>query len=872
MGEEKAEKINVLAKQIETKTFETQDLLKARRLSQAAVKLKEIDRLLKELDSYHVTIDKNFRKVITAFKDVVEGRKTVEELFNVKIAKQGLPEKYVEGWKANEKAILAFANSKIRKGKFKTGKEIYGLCLEIEAFVKAIAVKAGDAAFADWVKVGLYSELYKVIKATLGKSDLSEEMQVAVGRVLDQALVFSGGGGEGGESASAKGPKIDPLFVYAGRLAGKFQLPEVDAKPQPLAEELFTGEDFLEGIEEEAMPKDVLDDLNATLEELGDKVRIANPWQEALLNLFAVYVIKPVYQKIKESADIGIVRYPVRKILLSLRNTITTVFAAPETSVEMVKSVINSMRVVTAGLSDFGIKLLLDAKFNGAADLIIKMVQAVEESDVAGNLGEILRRNPKRIAEERLNNPRNITRLSALTYLLFKLKEENRENKTLLIGIQFAIQILIRLRDDSELLTVSPVIKRNMRDLFARYKSKLTEIPFAKDVGEDEIETILGMILPDNVSAGLDEKVEPGGELNYKKIEKFIVLIEDLLVKDPEKYSKYNAVLVCLMENIREYLHRPNAKQRLLRDFATLQRLIRDVAKEKVPGNPFVKLVFKHPELVYGTITTLYKQPDAADRPGGISQLRRLKTALEQIAKENAGDKTIVDAMELGRLLLDGFASDRDFFAHIAQFEEVLDTVFFGRKFANLRVSGEARAALKSIIGYVPIERKEPDIAVVSRIADAFGSFEDFAGRPVAELQERAMVLVSEVPDVLKLNYALAGLGEGLKALAGKMAGEKFGVKERALFDYLFANYRDYLCDKYGNDIEKFLLEVKAGDPPEIELKIENIEKEALVLAKFGAVALAKIGIPKVAAMIRSNLVTLANAAKARLLKRKRAA
>ncbi|MBI4235326.1 hypothetical protein HY604_03435 [Candidatus Peregrinibacteria bacterium] len=880
MGEKGPEgyKINAIVKQIEAKAFETRDQLKVRRLEQARISLREIDSLIKQLASYGVKIDPQFQKIINLCKDVVFGRKSFEEAFNVKIVENpGLPEKYVEDWKAQEKAIIAFANSKIRGRKFLTPEKIKAVSVEIESFVKELDHLAIEKTFASWVRTGFYSELYKAIKGSVSDRKLSGEMAAVVGYVLDQALVFEGGDGgadeEGGEvgkdKASGKESEpvalpVDPLLIYNGKLEGKFKLPTVEEAGVAFGPGILTADDFFIGIEEEELPADVLEDLKETLGDIGDMAKAANPWQEALLNLFAVYVIKPAYQAVKEHADWAVVRYSVRKLLLKARREIGQIFATPKASAELIVKVLNVMRVSTVGLADVGIKVFLDGKFEGAADMVFAMVKELEDNDSADKLTDILKRSPDDCARWRMSNPDGIVRLSALTFLLLKLKEENRDNKPLLIGLQFAISVLIRLRNDAELLQVSSSLRGSLKGIFSRYKTSLTEVPFAKEVSESELSVVLRMIFPDAApSIPADpSKMRP---LNYLKVEQFLSLVSDLLVKDPGSFSKYNAVIVCLMENIRQYMHDENAREKLIQDIDTLRSFVQRVFDGKEIENPFVKLIFDNPLLVRDAITVFYKEPDGVAES---SQLGRLKTIFNEIIKENGGNKVVVKALQMVILLLDGFESDKDFFANIGRFEKVLDTVLFGREFVGLKMSPEARTALKSIVGYAPIIREAPDVKIVSEIAGVFGNFGEFADKPLSQARERILTLMTRVPQVLKLNYVLAGFGEGLKLLITKVAGASFGVKEQALFDYLFANYRDYLCDKYDNSIEKFLLNVTGGNPPEVEVKTENLKKEAMVFVQIGGAALNKIGISKVYALAFKNLMLLAQAAKARLKRR----
>lgn len=866
MTPENPSRTNAIAKEIEAKAFETQDLLKARKLEKAKTSLKEIDTLIKELSTYRIKINPEFQKIINTFKDMVEGRKTIEEAFNVKIGKQNLPERYVEDWKAQEKVIIDFANTKIRNQKYSSPKDINTTIENIEKFTTEVDEIAIDKSFSAWIRNGLYAELYKAIKQNLGNTKLSTEMEIAVSYVLDQALVFNEEESDEKNTEKASTPKIDPLFIYSGRLNNKFKLSDPSTVDLS-GTDFVTGEDFMEGIEKDSLPQDVSDDLNDTLKELGNKAKTANPWQEALINLFAVYVIKPVYQLVKESADISIIKYPVRKILLSVRTTIGKIFATPATSEALIRYAISIIRTATSGLSDLGLKIILDDKFAGATDSIIKIAKNMEANNASGYLTEVILRDPKAVAEERLSQKSNITRLSALTYLLIKLKEENKENKGLLIGVQFAIQVLIRLHDDDELLQASPFIRNTVKDLLSTNKTTLSETPLANEVGESEIDVALRMIFPDTQKS----ITEKPNTLNHQKVEKLLLLVEDLLIKDPENYSKYNALIVCLIENIREYLNDKNAAGQLSKDWKTLRGLIVKIANEKGVTNPYVKLVLDNPELVNQSIETFYKEPKKSGKPETASgkQLARLKTILAETAKENTGNKEITKGLELVILILEGFSNDQDFFTHIEQFEKVLDTVLFNKEFVNLKLSGAARATLKSLIGYAPIRRAEPDMKIVARIAGVFGNFEQFATKPIAETQKRALTLMKNVPQALKLNFAISGLNQGLKYLVGKIVGDKFGPKEQAIFDYLLANYRDYLCDKYDNDIEKFLLEFEAGPPPKFEVKTANIKMEAKMFAQISKAAIIKIGIPEIAGMIEENLILLANTAKETLKKRR---
>jgi len=860
------EKAKTHINKIDKNFSEAQELLKQHEQKKASKKLKEVDRLIMELKKMGFSLDTQFLESVRKIRDVIEGKATIEEIFGVRLVKFELPKKYESYFELNEKKIQNFIEKKIQNKKYKTIQDIKETRSEIKKIVKEIAKTTSSKGFTARAQKWLYVALYLAIKDIKGK-DIPKEMRLEVSQVFSQALtVIEGNGGgkqkkrgnkqgkpggkqekPGGEQAKSGGkrvksenkekttknkPTLDPLLILSERFYGKIffeKLTEEEKEKLLLRRKVINPKDFLENMEQSELPQEVLDEINETLKYLGEKALIANPWQEALLDLFAVYVIKPVYKIVKENTDIKLVKDAVKKLLLYARKKIANIFRYPEESTKKIKEIIAMIRKVAKMSNDMGIQLELGSKFEKAANTVLYMAEEMEKSD--GYLTAVMIRDPESVAKARMHGKYSIVRLKALTYLMFKLREEHEDNKALVIGIQFAIQIITRIYNDDELMKVSSTIRSTIKGLITRHGANLAEIPLTKGSQGAELDALLGIIFPDPLNLTSKEMEAKRNSINYRKIEKLLTIVEDLLAKDPKKYSKYNMVLICLIENIKEYLLHKNAEKQILKDWATLKGLIQKVSKEQGVEDPLLKLILKNPDLIEGTIAAFYKEPETPSPTENRGQLNRLSIIFQEIAKENKGNKKVVRGLELGSLVLDGFTDDKDFFTHIGEIGKIIDTVLFDQRLAGLKLSKEAKKTLKGVVGYSKINRGEPSEKVVKKIIKIVSSLEDLQSELPEEIQKKALELALKSPEIMKLNYAIAGIQLGIQDFITKKRGHTLGRKEKALIEYALNNYRNYLCDKYKNSTVNFLLDIKIGIPPTVSIKTKNIEKEAIILA-----------------------------------------
>lgn len=883
--DQRASKVAVLRDKFVDEHDKTVKLLRQHKLKQAAAKLKEIDKLVEQLTALKVTIPQGLKDNIESFRDVVEGRKTVEDFFGVTVENALVPPQYEDDWTLHEQKISTFVSEKVHGKKYQTPKEIEQIAAEIEIFTKDLSEKAVDKSFPSWVQNGLYSELYRVVKEEIGSKPLSEEMQIAVGYVFDQALRMRGGSNnevaedqeeaeeikfddddvievakDGGSDGDEEGVFVDPLLVYSGRLEGKFKLPDADSGESLSKSDgsIITGEDFLDNIENKAMPEEIRNDLNEALEELGSRAKTATPWQEALLSMFAVYVMKPAYEYISIQADVEVIKSLAKKVLLYARGTIAKIFETPEASAEMVEKTITFIRLATADLSSIGLEISLGSSFDLASEMVMQMINEMQQNVEFDYINTVMARDPQSVAEARLDGGYPIVRLQSLTYLLLQLKEENKDNKALVIGVQFAIQIVIRLYNDDELLRLSSSIRRTLQGITSRYGVVLAVMPFSKGVGSEEADAILRMILPDSQNLSQKERDEKTQSLKYKKIEKLLAIVEDSLTKDPEQYSKYNAVLICLIENIKTYLLDENAEEQLLKDWATLRKIIKTIVREEGIEDPLLQIAMESPGLIEETIAAFYKESPEVSLGKDQKQLNRLKTVLSELSKEYQSTPALIKGLELASMVLDGFENDQDFFKHMEQFEKILDEILFGNKYGGLKLSEDSRQALRKIIGYIPVSREEPDEKTVQQLSASIGPLTALEDLPPEEQQKKALDITMKHPEIMKLNYAIGGLQPRISELIKEKTGDSIGPKELALIEYAITNYRDYLCDKYDNSTTNFLLDIKIGLPPKVDIKTENVVYEARILGEIISSIANKIGATDIAALVEEQLKGLA--------------
>ncbi len=832
-------------------------------LEKARAHLDEIDRLIKILRGYGLNIDEtlgeDYFRALDAYRDAINGKITIEEALGAEIAQVAVPERFAEEWETHGQLIVDFLERTIRRGKYSRPRDIDKIVAKIEEKTLEIAEISANADFAEYIENSLYAELYKYIKQKTKGKKLSSEMEDKIAEVLDKAIVM-GGGGRGEKPAEEKEVEegeedinIDPLLTLSERLDEKVAMPEATEGEMAFvkgSDSIITGESFMLPIEEQELPAEVLAELNSSLEEMEGEAMRANPVQEAVLNLCAVYVIKPLFKEIAEMTDYSLMRLAAKKGLLLIRRELANAFDDVE---DVANTATLGISIIKAGVSTLnafpGVNIVLGSDFEIACDTIRAMVDSIEDVGNMDSLTVIMNRNPESVAESRKSGRYSFERLRALTFLMLRLRDENKSNPALVIGLQFATQILIRVYNDDELMKAAPAIRQSIKTVMDKHGAKLTEDTIAEGLGSEEIDSLLGIILPTSTSTS-PQREQMKTSVQYQKIDRILSKVEGLVTKDKERFGNYNIVVLCLVENIREYLLDPNAEEKLKRDWQTLRGLITKVAGEQLPQDPLLQIAMENPDIIEAAITGFYGGAkdglfeQIAGKDKDRSQLKRLEAVLRGYLEEYKDDEHKREGLEMAILMIAGYKSDKKFFENVPHFAKIIDELLFDERYLGLELNASAKRTFGAIAGYRPQESYRVDEEELAKLQAAIGPLEELATLSESELHDKASIYFKN-PEVREICYVFAALQNEIEKMVTEELGDRFGEKEKALFAYAMENYKNHLCDRYNNSVADFLVEIEWGLPPDVSLKRENIIAEASSIGAIVDAIAGKMGKPE---------------------------